>query len=177
MKKILTGIETFLIYACFPIAFIYFIRNFIRYIRQRMLIFGTLKSSQSLVNSLDDLGFYFHKFEIFGKELFTTGILENTQLVEDKSQFASNMHSSSIKRIILQNIKETIGEGVGYPIGQNTRLEILQPNSTVLYVSLIPTWLNPMLSSLRELVISLGISGLLYGLYTLVLNYTTWITF
>jgi len=117
-----------------------FIRNLIRYFIQRNKIRKSLLSSQELVDELDEHGFYLSEINFYIFK-FRTYALDSIQLLTESVQPMDNMNEDVIKRLIVSNIKELL-KNRGKVIGENTSLNIVQPQDKVLLIRLAPSWMR-----------------------------------
>ncbi len=166
-------IQPFLIYTILPFSLIYLVSNSINYFGQRNMIKKSLLSSQAFVDILDENGFHIPTFKILWLFNFRPYILESIQLVADKSIIVSDMHQETVRRIILENIKHMLSMEYSKVVSENTSLKVLQPNNTVILVSLVPSWLSSFRVSLKEFLFCIAINLVIFGTYFLISNYTT----
>lgn len=139
-----------------PYTIISFLVNLIRYFRQRYKIKKALLASQELVDELDENAFYLHEINFYIFK-FRTYALDSIQLLTDGVQAMGNMNDETIKRLIVNNIKEML-KGRGKIIGDNTSLNIVQPQDKVLLIRLSPSWMRTVWVSSIDLLICLVVN-------------------
>ncbi len=143
-----------------PYSLTYFIINMFRYLKQRSKIKNALLSSQDLVDELDDNGFYLSEIDFYLFK-FRTYALDSIQLLGEMAQTSENMHEDTLKRLVVDNVKELL-KSRGKVIGQNTSLNIVQPQDKVLLIRLSPSWMRSIYVSSIDVSISLIISVLAF---------------
>lgn len=158
-------LEVFTIRLLFPVALIYLLSNFFKFIKERKIIKKTLLSSQELVDELDQNGFYLDikNFYLFK---FRTYALDNIQILTEQINNTENVHSETVTRLIISNVNELM-KSKGKAILDNTSMRILQPSDKVLLIRLHPTSLKPTIVSLKDLLYSLAVFGIFIGSYFL----------
>lgn len=151
-------LEVLLIRICLPISLFYLCRNLVKFFTQRSIIKKTLKSSQQLVDELDESGFYIDIINLWLFK-FRTYALDNIQIITEQMNTADNMHPEVLTRLIVSNIKEVL-KSRGGDILDNTSMRILQPSDKVLLIRLHPISMTPSIISFKDLAICLVINGL-----------------
>lgn len=159
-------LEVLLIRLIFPVSFIYFSINFIRFMKERKSIKNTLLSSQELVNDLSSVGFYLDTIGVWFIK-FRTYALDNIQIITEQMSSAPNIHPETLTRVILSNIKEVLNRR-GKVILENTSMKIIQPSDKVLLIRLHPASMASTIVSLKDMSISILIGGLIYISFLLI---------
>lgn len=149
--------EMFVSRTFLPYTLYFFIKNLYYYLIQRNKIKKALLGSQELVDSLDENGFYFHEVNmLFFK--FRTYALDSIQLLSEHVQPTENLHEDFLKRLIVTNIKDLLNSAMGKVLGENTSLNIVQPQEKVLLIRLAPSWMRSVWVSLIDITICLVFS-------------------
>jgi len=167
-------LEVLTIRLVLPIAILYLVRNFLRYLGERKIIKKTLQSSQELVDELDINGFYIDSINLYFFK-FRTYALDNIQILTEQVLSVDNMNPEMMTRILMQNINELLSTR-GKRILATTSMRVVQPSDKIVMIRLHPKSMKSVAVSFKDLIYSLIFTTIGVGLYYF-LNFFQIITF